>query len=57
VPEHLGHDTRNSKVKIVSFLSHREGETMVHISIESTNGDWDELKDNFCLAFFPHVSY
>jgi hypothetical protein len=21
--------------------------------IESTNGDWDELKDKFCLAFFP----
>jgi len=22
-------------------------------AIESTNGDWDELKDKFCLAFFP----
>ena len=21
--------------------------------VESTNGDWDELKDKFCLAFFP----
>jgi hypothetical protein len=20
---------------------------------ESTNGDWDELKDKFCLVFFP----
>ena len=20
--------------------------------VESTNGDWDELKDKFCLAFF-----
>ena len=24
--------------------------------VESTNGDWDELKDKFCLAFFP-MSY
>ena len=22
-------------------------------ALESTNGDWDELKDKFCLAFFP----
>ena len=22
-------------------------------AIESTNGDWDELKDKFSLAFFP----
>ena len=22
-------------------------------AIESTNGDWDELKDKFYLAFFP----
>jgi hypothetical protein len=22
-------------------------------AIESTNGDWDELKDKFCLSFFP----
>ena len=22
-------------------------------AIRSTNGDWDELKDKFCLAFFP----
>ena len=22
-------------------------------AVESTNGDWDELKDMFCLAFFP----
>jgi hypothetical protein len=29
MPEHLGHDTRNSKVKIVFLLSHGEGEGMV----------------------------
>jgi hypothetical protein len=53
VPEHLEHDTRNSKVEIISFLSHREGKTMVHICHRKYDGDWDELKDNFCLAFFP----
>jgi hypothetical protein len=27
-------------------------------AIESTNRDWDELKDKFCLAFCPmsHIS-
>jgi hypothetical protein len=30
VPEHLKHDTRNSKMEIVSLLSHEEGEVMVH---------------------------
>jgi hypothetical protein len=25
--------------------------------IGSMNGDWDELKDKFCLSFFPHVPY
>ena len=25
-------------------------------AIGSMNGDWDELKDKFCLAFFPMSS-
>ena len=25
--------------------------------VESMNGDWDELKYKFYLAFFPYVSY
>ena len=29
MPEHLRHDTRNLKVKIVPLFSHGEGETMV----------------------------
>ena len=53
MPEHLGHDTRNSKVEIVSILSHGEGKAMYTHAIESMNGDWDELKDKFYLAFFP----
>jgi hypothetical protein len=30
-PKHLRHDTKNTKVDIVSLLSHGEGEAMVHI--------------------------
>ena len=30
MPEHPGHDTGNSKVEIISILSHGEGEAMVH---------------------------
>jgi hypothetical protein len=30
VPEHFRHDTRNTKVEIVSLLSQGKGEAMVH---------------------------
>jgi hypothetical protein len=30
VPEHLKHDTRNTKVEIVSLPSHGKGEAMIH---------------------------
>ena len=54
MPEHLRHDTGNTKVEIVSLLSFREGEaTWYTHAVESMNGDWDELKDKFYLAFFP----
>ena len=53
MPEHLRHDIGNTKVEIVSFLSHEEGEAMYTQAIESMNGNLDELKDKFCLAFFP----
>ena len=52
MPEHLRHDTRNTKVKIVSLLPHRESEAMVHICRRKYEWDRDELKDKFCLAFF-----
>ena len=53
MPEHLGHDTRNSKVEIVSLPLTGKAKQWYTFAIESTNGDWDELKDKFCLAFFP----
>jgi len=51
--EHLWHDIGNTKVEIVSFLSHEEGEAMYTQAIESMNGNLDELKDKFWPAFFP----
>ena len=50
MPEYLRHDTRNAKVDIVSVLSYGQWYTN---AVRSTNGDWDELKGKFCLAFFP----
>jgi len=52
VPKHLRNDIENTKVEIVSLLFHKEGKAMVHSS-HRENGDWDELKDKFYLAFFP----
>jgi hypothetical protein len=52
VPEHLRHDTRNLKVEIVSLFSH-EGETMVDICRRKYEWGLEELKDKFCLVFFP----
>jgi hypothetical protein len=40
-------------MEIVSLSPCGEGEAMVHRCHRSTNGDWEELKDMFCLAFFP----
>ena len=54
MPEHLWHDTRNSKVEIAFLLSLMEKVKQWYAyAIESTNGDEDELKDKFHLAFFP----
>ena len=53
MPEHLKHDSRNTNVEVVSLIPHREGEKWYTFVVGSTNGDWDELKGKFCLAFFP----
>ena len=40
------------KWKVFSFsLSERAKQWYAH-TIRSVNGDWDELRDKFCLAFF-----
>ena len=41
------------KWKLFSFsLTRKAKQWYTHI-VESTNGDWDELKDKFYLAFLP----
>ena len=53
MPKHLRHDIGNSKVEIVFLLSHGKAKQWYTFIIESTNEDWDELKDKFCYAFSP----
>jgi hypothetical protein len=53
-PCHHLQETRNSKVEIVYLLCHGERAKQWYAhAIGSTNGDWDKLKNKFCLAFFP----
>ena len=53
MPEHLRHDTRNYKVKLFPFSLIEKVKQWYTDAVESTNEDWDELKDKFYLAFFP----
>ena len=39
--------------KLFPFSLMGEANQWYTYAIGSTNGDWDELKDKFCLAFFP----
>ena len=39
--------------KLFPFSLMGEAKQWYMFAIESTNGDWDELKDKFCLAFSP----
>ena len=39
--------------KLFSFSLMEKAKQWYTHAIESANGDWEELKDKFCLAFFP----
>jgi hypothetical protein len=39
--------------KLFPFSLKGKAKQWYMFAIESMNGDWDELKDKFCLAFFP----
>ena len=41
------------KWKLFPFSLMGKAKQWYTFAIESTNGDWDELKDKFCLAFSP----
>jgi hypothetical protein len=45
------HDTGNLAVKIVFFLSHREGDALVHPHDRKMSGDWKELRVDFYYSF------
>ena len=53
MPEHLRHDTRTLRWKLFPFSLMGKVKQWYTFAIESTKGDWDELKDKFHLAFFP----
>ena len=41
------------KWKLFPFSLLEKAKQWYTLAVESTNGDWDELKDKFYLAFFP----
>jgi hypothetical protein len=41
------------KWKLFPFSLMGKAKQWYTFAVESMNGDWDELKDKFCLAFFP----
>ena len=41
------------KWKLFPFSLIEKAKQWYTLAVESMNGDWDELKDKFCLAFFP----
>jgi hypothetical protein len=47
----LRHDTKNLEVEVVPFLSHGEVEQWYTHNVRSVNGDWEELRDDFCHSF------
>jgi glycerophosphoryl diester phosphodiesterase len=53
MPDHCGHGTRYVAVEVVSLLSHREGRQWYFHNVGKVNRNWEEVRDNFCLAFFP----
>jgi hypothetical protein len=53
LPNHFRHVIRNSSVEVVSFLAWWESETMVCPQRREGSWYWEELRNIFCLAFFP----
>ena len=49
----LGMTQETLKWKLFPFSLIEKAKQWYTLAVESMNGDWDELKDKFCLAFFP----
>ena len=49
----LGMTQETLRWKLFPFTLTGKAKQWYTHAIESANGDWEELKDKFCLAFFP----
>jgi hypothetical protein len=49
----LGMTQGTLRWKLFPFSLIEKAEQWYTHAVGSTNGDWEELKDKFCLAFFP----
>jgi hypothetical protein len=52
----LGMTQETLRWKLFPFFLMRRAKQWYIDAVKSMNGDWDELKDKFCLVF-PHVPY
>ena len=52
LPDHFRHVTRHTSVELVSFLDEREKQWYTH-NVGKVAGDWEELRNRFCVVFFP----
>jgi len=48
-----GMTQKTLKWKLFPFSLFRRAKKWYAHSVGGVNGNWDELRDNFCLAFFP----
>ena len=53
VPEHSGMTQKTLRWTLFPFSLMGKVKQWYTLAVGSMNGDWDELKDKFCLAFFP----
>jgi hypothetical protein len=49
----LGMKKETLRWKLFPFSLTEKAKQWYTHAVESMNGDWDELKDKFCLVFFP----
>ena len=52
-PSYWGYGTWDHQMDVVSILPFGRAKKWYAHTIGRVNGNWDELRDKFCLAFFP----
>ena len=53
MPKHFGMTQETLRQKLFPISLIEKAKQWYTLAIESTNGDWDEFKDKFYLAFLP----